>query len=131
MSKLIERVVAVQLLRYLEQNGLMPNHQSGFRKGHSTETLLIRLLSDINQAMDSGRVTLLALLDVSAAFDSVDHQILLTRLAASYGISGRALAWFCSYLEERTMRVEIGDDKSVWCSSGLSPGANTFHSLHS
>jgi len=57
--------------------------------------------------MDSGRVALLALLDVSAAFDSVDHQILLTRLATSYGISGRALAWFCSYLEGRTMRVEI------------------------
>ena len=71
MSKLTKRVVAVELLCYLEGNGLMSQHQSGFCRGHSTETLLIHLLSDIHQNMDSGRVALLALLDVSAAFDSV------------------------------------------------------------
>jgi hypothetical protein len=114
LSKLIERVVAFQLVNYLEANGLMPKNQSGFRRGHSTETLLLRLMSDLHGAMDRGQVTLLALLDVSAAFDTVDHHILLTRLSTTYGITGQALAWMSSYLDGRTMRVEMGEDGSQW-----------------
>lgn len=73
MSKIIERLVAFRLLRYLEDNHLMPKKQSGFQKGHSTETLLVRVLSDIHDAMCSCCPTLLALLDVGATFDTVDH----------------------------------------------------------
>ncbi|PGH37691.1 MAG: hypothetical protein CRN43_19655, partial [Candidatus Nephrothrix sp. EaCA] len=80
LSKIIEKVVAAQLTHYLDINNLLPIYQSGFRKGHSTETLLVRLLSDIYGAIDKSEVTLLALFDVSAAFDTVDHQILLQRL---------------------------------------------------
>src|SRR6218665_1590521 len=83
LSKIIERVAASQLIAYLEINKLLPVCQSGFRKGHSTETLLLRLLSDIYGAVDRSRLTLLALFDVSAAFDTVDHEILLKRLQLS------------------------------------------------
>ena len=77
MSKIIEKLVAAQMLTYLDSNNLLPSCQSGFRKGHSTESLLLHLLSDIYGAMDKTQLTLLALFDDSAAFDSVDHDILL------------------------------------------------------
>lgn len=76
-SKIIEKLIASQLLDYLNMNNLLLPCQSGLRKGHSTLYLLLRLLSDIYDAMDRSEVTLLALFDVSAAFDSVDHDILL------------------------------------------------------
>ena len=83
----------MQFISYLNEHDLLPAHQSGFRAGHSTETVLVRLLSDIFLAMDSGDVMLLALLDVSAAYDSVDHDILLERLRRSFGVRGTALSW--------------------------------------
>src|SRR6218665_2661595 len=81
---------------------LLPGIQSGFRKGHSTETLLLRLLSDVYAANDSSQLTLLALFDVSAAFDTVDHEILLKRLNVSFGFSGTLLLWLRSFLSERS-----------------------------
>src|SRR6218665_1548411 len=64
ISKVVEKIIAYQLLPYLEANNLIPAIQSGFRKGHSTETLLLRLLSDIYGAIDRSQLTLLALFDV-------------------------------------------------------------------
>src|SRR6218665_1768349 len=87
------KVVATQLAHYRDINNLFPIYQSGFRKGHSTETLLVRLLSDIYGAIDKSEVTLLALFDASAAFDTVDHQILLQRLSISFALSGNILGW--------------------------------------
>ena len=83
-----------QLAAYLhvEANKLLPECQSGFREGHSTETLLLRLLSDIYEAVDSSQLTLLALFDVSAAFDTVDHKILLKRLKVSFDLSSNYLS---------------------------------------
>ena len=89
LSKVIEKVVAKQLVAYLVSNDLLPRFQSGFRRGHSTETAILRMLSDIHAAINHGRVVLLALLDVSAAFDKVDHDILLERLSVSFGGSVR------------------------------------------
>ena len=114
MPKIIERIVAGRLLTYLKVNNLLPRFQSGFRSGHSTETLLIRLLSDFHQAMDTGRVTLLALLDVSAAFDTVDFDILIQRLSKSFGIEARALSWFDSFLHERSSSIQIGTARTPW-----------------
>src|SRR6218665_2756597 len=85
VSKIIEKIIAFQMTSYLETNNLLPGIQSGFRKGHSTETLLLRLLSDVYAVIDSSQLTLLALFDVSAAFDTVDHEILLKRLNVSFG----------------------------------------------
>ena len=96
-------------------NNLLPQFQSGFRVGHSTETLLIRLLSDFHQAIDNGRVTLLALLNVSAAFDTVDFEILIQRLTLSFGIEGPAIQWFASFLHDRSCSIQVGTARSLWC----------------
>ena len=75
VSKLVERAAAKQLVDYLEVSEFMPKLQSACRKHYSTETAVLRVLSDILTAMDNQQVTLLALLDLSAVFDCVDHDI--------------------------------------------------------
>jgi len=80
MSKVVERAVAEQLNSYLTDNKLLPRNQSAYRRHHSTETALLRVWSDFLTAADSRRVTLLSLIDLSAAFDCIDHDILLERL---------------------------------------------------
>ena len=87
LSKLLERLVARQLMEHLSLADLLPPLQSGFRRGHSTETAVLRVLSDIVQAVDRGDQAALVLLDLSAAFDTVDHSILLERLQQTFGIS--------------------------------------------
>ena len=76
--------------------------QSAYRKGHSTETALLKVQNDILMNMNRQHVTLLVLLDLSAAFDTVDHNILLTHLKTGISIKGTALNWFMSYLSERS-----------------------------
>ena len=102
MSKLLERLVCKQLMTYLKDNTLLPDLQSGFRAHHSTETAVLKVMSDILLALDSGSLALLTLLDLSAAFDSVDHVTLLSRLHKSYGLDDVVLSWFSSYLTGRT-----------------------------
>src|SRR6218665_3266197 len=82
LFKMLERVVSKQLVNYLNINQLFPDRQSAYRAFHSiyTETVLADILSDILMAIDSGNFSLLSLLDLSAAFDTVDHDILLQRL---------------------------------------------------
>ena len=99
MSKLIEKVVAIQLSNYLQDNHLHETLQSAYKKFRSTETALIKVHNDIATAIDDGHSVILVLLDLSAAFDTVDHGILLTRLSMRYGIRDRALEWFVSYLQ--------------------------------
>jgi len=94
ISKLLEILVASQLTAYLSDNKLLPDHQSAYRAFCSTETVIARVLLDILTAIDSGDSRTLCLLDLSAAFDMVDHSILLRRLQRSYGLNGSALAWF-------------------------------------
>ena len=72
---------------------------------HSTETAVLKVLSDILTALDSGNLTVLMLLDLSAAFDSVDHAALLRRLRVSYGLDGTVINWFASYLSGRKQCV--------------------------
>jgi hypothetical protein len=114
LSKTIEKVVAAQLVAYLEENKLLPPCQSGFRKHHSTETLLLRLLSDVYGAIDRAQITLLALFDVSAAFDTVDHGLLLERLCVSFGLTGNILEWIASFLHDRSICVVHGSTRSPW-----------------
>ena len=89
ISKLLERLVAAQLVRYLEFSNLLPPLQSGTRSRHSTEIVVPRVLSDILEAVVRGNVAVLALLDLSAAFDTVDYDILIRRLQKTYGINGK------------------------------------------
>ena len=91
LSKLLERLVCKQLMSYLQDNRLLPDMQSAFRAHHSTEMAVLKVLSDILLALDSGNLALLTLLDLSAAFDSVDHTTLLRRLQKSHGLCGRLL----------------------------------------
>ena len=86
VSKLVKRIVASQLKDYLMLNNLLPQLQSAYRQHHSTETAMLKVLSDAFLAADSPKVNLLALLDLSAAFDCVDHDILLHRLQSSFGL---------------------------------------------
>ncbi len=116
IGKIIEKVVFNQLNNFLNSNGFLDNFQSGFRVHHSTETALIKIINDIRFNSDSGKISVLVLLDLSAAFDTVDHNILLERLENWVGLSGMALKWFRSYLEGRGYYVSIGEHKSKWTS---------------
>ena len=105
LSKLLERLVAKQLISYLTVSDLLPDLQSAYRMNHSTETAVLRVLADILRAVDGGDLALLTLLDLSAAFDTVDHATLLRRLQSSYGLGGCVHGWFESYLRGRTQFV--------------------------
>ena len=107
LSKLLEKVVLNQLNFHLSTNNLLNPFQSAYRQSHSTETALLHILNDLLLATDSGKVSLLILLDLSAAFDTIDHTILLTRLQHTFGISDTALSWFSSYLSDRKQTVLI------------------------
>ena len=108
ISKLLERVIASQLTLYLNDNHLLPDCQSAYRTLFSTESALLKVTSDISMAADRGQLTLLMMLDLSAAFDTVDHEIILTRLNKSFGLSDVALDCFRSYLQGRTQVVSSG-----------------------
>ena len=107
LSKVLERIVLSQLNKHLNHNNLLSPLQSAYRPNHSTETALLRIVNDLLTAMDNNKICILTLLDLSAAFDTVDHQIPLTRLQHSFGISGPALSWFSSCLCNRTHAVTI------------------------
>ena len=91
LSKLLERLIARQLVDYLNESQSLPDLQSAYWAKHSTETAVTKVLSDI-LALDRGDLTMLTLLNLSSAFDSVDHETLLRRLEASFGIAGEAVA---------------------------------------
>ena len=102
ISKILGRVVAVQLQTHLDEAGLMTAFQSAYRKHHSTESVLLNIHNNILLNMAKGFVTALTLLDLFTAFDTIDHSILLDRINVYYGISELALGWFKSYLLGRT-----------------------------
>ena len=96
---------------YLQDNELLDSFQSAYKPGHSVETLLDNLLDIVFRELDSGNITALIMLDMSSAFDTVDHAILIQRLRY-LGIKGTVLDWFISYLCDRSHYVRIGDSTS-------------------
>ena len=109
LSKVLEKVVVNQLNTHINSSNTSNQYQSAYRKFHSTETALLKIHSDILASMDAGRVTALTLLDLSAAFDTIDHIIFPRRLDDWFGVTGKALNWFKSYLTGRCQRIKIGD----------------------
>ena len=103
----MEGLIAEQLNCYLSEYQLYAKCQSAYRTWHSTETALLRVHNDIMLALDSRKDVILIMLDLSAAFDTLDHDILLNRLQRRFGISGTALQWFRSYLSNRLQCVSI------------------------
>jgi hypothetical protein len=110
-SKLLERVVASRLQDHLREQDICEPLQSAYKAGHSVETAILRVHNDILQAIDRQEIVLLVLLDLSAAFDTIDHDFLLQRMS-TIGIGGSVLQWFKSYLAERTQSVCIDGVKS-------------------
>ena len=113
LSKITEKVVAQQTSQHMSVYQLYPDFQSSYRQHHSTDTALLRVRNDFLLNLNKQHVTLLVFLDLSAAFDTVDHGVLLGRLEQKFGICGDALAWFRSYLTERSQRILIKDAKSA------------------
>lgn len=120
LSKILEKIVYSQLMDFINEHNIIEIFQSGFKTLHSTESALLRVFNDIFLATDSGHCVVLVLLDLTAAFDTVDHEILITRLEQWVGISGTALEWFRSYLSQRTFCVGLAD--SVSSTAPLSHG---------
>ena len=125
MSKVIERMVTQQVTDYLQCNNLLPELQSAYRRNHSTETALLCVVSDLLRAIDVGSVTLLGLLDLSAAFETVDRDILLRRLDLNFGIGGTAMTWVTSFINNRTQEVLFAGKRSATCRvlSGVPQGS--------
>ena len=93
VSNLVEKVVAKQISTQIDENALRDPFQSAYRRGHSTETALLLIKNDIAGALDTKCTTILAMLNLSCAFDTVDHELLMTRLENSIDITDKALAW--------------------------------------
>ena len=106
-AKLIEKCAATQLVDHMDDNGLSDPLQSAYRPKHSTESALIKVTDDIMNRIDSKKVVFMVLLDLSAAFDTVDHLVLLSRLYHRFNICGSVLNWLQSYLKGWTTRVSI------------------------
>ena len=113
IAKVIEKSVAIQTYDYLNENALLPSFQSAHRPQHSTETALVRVTNDILKALDSRTDIILVMLDLSATFDTIDHDILLKRLHSYFGFKDTVLTWFKSYLLGRTQFVCIGKSSST------------------
>jgi hypothetical protein len=113
VSKVLEKHVDKHLSDFAEMNNLTETFQSAYSPFHSTETALLRVQSDLLMSVDTTGAAVLVLLDLSAAFDTIDHNILLDRLNVTFGIKDRALDWIRSYLTDRCQRVTIQDHKST------------------
>ena len=112
VGKLIERIVLKRLNEHLDQNNLNMPQQSGYKKHHSTETLLVRIVNDLLIASSESKATVVMLLDLSAAFDTVDHNVLLKILKEELGITGTAWRWFKSFLTGRCQKIKVAGEES-------------------
>ena len=110
-SKVCETIVLDQIISYLTENKLLPSHQSRNKKSHSTETSNILLTDNILEAMNDKKITALVLLDLSKAFDSINHEKLLEKLS-TVGASPSTVEWFRSYLSNRCQYVRINSTHS-------------------
>ena len=112
VSKLTERVVHSRINQHLTDNSLHSPSQFGYKKNHGVETLMLKLLDDILVAVDRKFGVVMLIVDLSAAFDTVDHSLLIKILQGKYRIRGPALSWIKSFLSDRSQRVKVGSSLS-------------------
>ena len=112
LSKILEKHVDNHFTSYDEKHGLGDKFQSAYTKNCSTETALLRVMNDLLTSLDGKKAMVLTLLDLSAAFDTIDHNTLLKRLKDNYGVCDTALDWMQSYLSERMQYTSIGSSSS-------------------
>ena len=138
---MIERAVSDQIQVAAERSGNLEPLQSAYRVGHSTKTALLKVKSDFLKAIDKDETVCLVMLDLSIAFDTVSHELLLNHLKFRFGICDTALAWIKSYLSDRTQSVSTNDEKwdnsnirqsitQLWCSTGVSSWPHPIYPLH-
>ena len=122
--KTLQRAIHDQLQTYLLEHNMLSAQQSGFRKGHSTDTVLTFFSDYLLKQMDVGNLTGVVFLDFRKAFDSVNHELLLQKLQ-TYGVQGIELAWFKDYLDKRKQKTVIGEAESNWSTilSGVPQGS--------
>ena len=110
VSKCLEKVIAQQLIE--QTSDMTELYQSAYKSNYSTKTELIAVCDDIKRGLDNRKGTALVMIDLSAAFDTINHSILLQRLRNRYGITHTALTWCQSNLAERYQRLSISDNYS-------------------
>ena len=140
ISKIIERVVCDQLTSYIADSNKIEKLQSAYKQGHLMETAMLKVKTDILDAIDQRKVVCLVLLDLNVAFDTVNHNHLLNHLKYRFGVVGTAVAWITDYLKGHTQRVvldathgHIESDAAIlqmWCPPGISPGTNIIYLIH-
>ena len=120
---MLERIMYNRLYKYLTENNLLYCKQFGFRKGHSLKHAILHLVEQTNQSFEKNEFTLGVFVDLSKAFDTVDHQVLLKKLEY-YGIAGNNLRWFENYLKDRQQFVsfEHNSTKKVTVTCGIPQG---------
>ena len=109
VSKLLERIIFDQVIGHLGKHCLIEKFQSAYKSCHSTETALLRVVNDLLCSVDNGNISVLTMLDLSAAFDTLDHQILLSRLSFVFGIKDKALSLIESYLLDRKQKIKLNN----------------------
>ena len=102
IAKILEKLVLSQASSYLNSHNLYNTCQSAYRPGHSTEAALLKVVNDQFLSLNKGNISVLALLDFSSAFDTIDHPILVNHLHTDFGFTDAVLQWFPSYLTDRT-----------------------------
>ena len=111
-SKLLERKIHNRLFKYLSENSILYEKESGFQTSRSTEHAILLLANQFYQSFDESKFTLGIFIDLSKAFDTVDHKILTKKLEL-YGIKGCNLGWFESYLSNRKQFITYGDKQKI------------------
>ena len=112
LLKLLEKCALTQFSKHCDNNHLIPDYQSAYRQGYSCETALLKLVNDVLWSLGRGNTTNFMAIDLLAAFDTMDHNILLQVLRFKFNICGKALTWFDTYLHLRGCRVNVGKEYS-------------------
>ena len=114
IAKILEKLVFSQVSSYINSHNLCNTCQSTYRPGHSTETALPRVVNDLFLSLNKGNISVLALLDLSSAFDTIDHPILVHRLHTDFGFTDAVLQWLSPYLTDRTHYVSVSNNCSAF-----------------